>query len=77
MEPGANGLAYHPMLQAVLACQHGERRVVAFAPDGSERILATSYGGRRLNSPNDLVIDVTTGDVYFTDPSYGSWVLFE
>lgn len=54
----------------LLACQHGNRRVAAFAPDGTESVVVDAFEGKKLNSPNDLWIDAK-GGVYFTDPRYG------
>ncbi|MFT4134872.1 SMP-30/gluconolactonase/LRE family protein [Microbacterium sp.] len=51
-------------------CEHGGRRVVRFEHDGSASVVADSYQGRRLNSPNDVVVH-TDGSVWFTDPHYG------
>lgn len=53
-----------------IACQHGERRVVRREHDGSSTVLADSFDGHRLNSPNDVVAH-SDGSVWFTDPSYG------
>ena len=47
----------------------GHRALVQFMEDGSVNILADQYDGKKLNSPNDLVID-RNGIVYFTDPKY-------
>src|SRR5262249_27384556 len=68
-EPGSNGLAIdgHGNL---LLCQHGDRRVAMLQKDGTFKTLADKYMGKRLNSPNDLVIK-SNGDIYFTDPPYG------
>ncbi|MBI2940892.1 MAG: SMP-30/gluconolactonase/LRE family protein [Chloroflexi bacterium] len=52
------------------AAQGGGRRVVRYERDGSETVLADSYQGKRLNSPNDIVVD-DQGRVWFTDPRYG------
>ena len=68
-EPGSNGLAFDQQGQLV-ACEHGDRRISVLLKDGGKRTLADSYEGKRLNSPNDLVIK-TNGDIYFTDPPYG------
>ncbi len=38
--------------------------------DGSVTVLANSFDGKRLNSPNDLAIS-SRGAVYFSDPRYG------
>ena len=53
-----------------VTCEHGERRVTRTDHDGSITVLATSYDGRRLNSPND-VVEQSDGSIWFTDPSYG------
>jgi gluconolactonase len=53
-----------------LSCEHGARRVTRLEHDGSVSVLADSWQGMRLNSPNDLVVH-SDGSVWFTDPSYG------
>ncbi len=53
-----------------LSCEHLNRRVVRYEHDGSTTVLADSFNGKRLNSPNDLVVH-PDGGVWFTDPSYG------
>jgi gluconolactonase len=53
-----------------VTCEHLTRSVVRFEPDGSTAVLASAYEGRRLNSPNDVVV-ASDGAVWFTDPSYG------
>ena len=53
-----------------LTCEHGGRRVTRTEHDGSVTVLAASYNGRRLNSPND-VVEHSDGSIWFTDPSYG------
>jgi gluconolactonase len=68
-EPGSNGLALDQQGQLV-ACEHGDRRISVLPKDGGKRTLADSYNGKRLNSPNDLVVK-SNGDIYFTDPPYG------
>lgn len=68
-EPGSNGLTFDPQGRLVL-CQHGDRRVSRREADGTMTALATSYEGKRLNSPNDLVHD-DQGNLWFTDPPYG------
>ncbi len=68
-EPGSNGLTFDPQGRLTL-CQHGDRRVSRREADGTMVPLATSYEGKRLNSPNDLVYD-GQGALYFTDPPYG------
>lgn len=54
----------------LVTCEHGGRRVTRTEPDGGITVLADSYGGRRLNSPNDVVVK-SDGTVWFTDPPYG------
>jgi gluconolactonase len=53
-----------------VACEHGERRVTRIEHDGSIKVLATAYKGRRLNSPND-VVEHSDRSLWFTDPTYG------
>jgi gluconolactonase len=53
-----------------LTCEHGARRVTRLEHDGSVTVLADSWQGLRLNSPNDVVVH-SDGSVWFTDPSYG------
>lgn len=54
----------------LVSCSHGNRRVERTEADGTITVLAESYRGRRLNSPNDLVVK-SDGTIWFTDPSYG------
>ena len=54
----------------LISCEHGDRRVSAMAFGEGKVTLADRYDGKRLNSPNDVVVR-STGDVYFTDPPYG------
>jgi len=54
----------------LIACEHGNRRVSRTEPDGTVTALATHYQGKRLNSPNDVVVR-SDGTIYFTDPPYG------
>jgi len=68
-EPGSNGLAVDSQGRLHL-CEHGDRRVSRIEKDGTKTVLADKFEGKRLNSPNDLVIH-PSGDVYFTDPPYG------
>jgi gluconolactonase len=53
-----------------ISCEHGERRVVRYEHDGSVTVLADSFNGRRLNSPNDVAVH-QDGSVWFTDPPFG------
>lgn len=65
----ANGLAYDRRGN-LLACEHATSRVTLTDSSGQTRAIATHYGGKELNSPNDIVC-APDGSVYFTDPPYG------
>jgi len=54
----------------LVTCEHGSRRVTRTEKDGTVTAMATTYGGKRLNSPNDVVV-ARDGAVWFTDPPYG------
>ncbi len=54
----------------LVSCEHQTRRVTRTEPDGTITVLADSYDGKRLNSPNDVVVR-SDGTVWFTDPTYG------
>lgn len=54
----------------LLSCEHGTRRVSRTESDGTIVALASHYEGKRLNSPNDIVVK-SDGSIYFTDPCYG------
>lgn len=54
----------------ILACEHGPRRVARYEADGSRTTIVDRYQGKRLNSPNDLVV-ASDGAIWFTDPPYG------
>ncbi len=68
-EPGSNGLTVDAQGRLYL-CEHGDRRVTRIEKGGKKTVLADNYMGKKLNSPNDLVLH-PNGDVYFTDPPYG------
>jgi gluconolactonase len=68
-EPGSNGLTLDREGRLLLA-EHGDRRIARMEWDGGKRTLADNYQGKRLNSPNDVIVK-SNGDVYFTDPIYG------
>jgi gluconolactonase len=53
-----------------LSCEHLTRRVVRYEHDGSITVIADSFEGKRLNSPNDVVAH-PDGSYWFTDPPYG------
>ena len=54
----------------LVSCEHGGRRVTRTEPDGSLTVVASHYQGKRLNSPNDVVVK-SDGTIWFTDPTYG------
>jgi gluconolactonase len=53
-----------------LSCEHGGRRVVRYEPSGAVTVIADKFEGKRLNSPNDIVVH-PDGGIWFTDPPYG------
>lgn len=54
----------------LITCEHGNRRVTRTELDGTVTVLADNYQGKRLNSPNDVVVK-SDGTIWFTDPTYG------
>src|SRR5690606_11863853 len=73
-EMGSNGLIISPTGELVL-CQHGDRRIAKMNADVSNPkpdfiTLSDGFGGKKFNSPNDLVY-AKNGDLFFTDPPYG------
>lgn len=68
----ANGLDFDPTGRLV-ACEGaagGNRRVTRTEKDGTVKVLADAWKGKKFNSPNDCVVSAE-GVVYFTDPRYG------
>ncbi|MDQ6671649.1 MAG: SMP-30/gluconolactonase/LRE family protein [Chloroflexota bacterium] len=53
-----------------ISCEHLLRRVIRWEHDGTVTVVADSYNGQRLNSPND-VVPHPDGSIWFTDPPYG------
>jgi gluconolactonase len=74
-QPGSNGLTFSPD-GLLTMCQHGNRRLIRVNPHGDITVLADSYEGKRLNSPNDLVYR-SDGTLYFTDPPFGLPEMFD
>ncbi|ALA60404.1 SMP-30/gluconolactonase/LRE family protein [Nitrospira moscoviensis] len=68
-QPGSNGLTLDRQGRLTIN-QHGNRRVIRVEPRGNITVLADRYGGKRLNSPNDLVYR-SDGALFFTDPPFG------
>ena len=54
----------------LVTCEQGNRRVTRTEHDGTITVLADRYDGKRLNSPNDVVVRAD-GSIWFTDPAYG------
>ena len=54
----------------LVSCEHATSRLVRQEPDGRMTVLASHYGDRALNSPNDVVVR-SDGAIYFIDPTYG------
>ena len=68
-EPGSNGLTLDRDGR-LISCEHGDRRVSSMKWGEGKVTLADRFEGKRLNSPNDVVVR-SDGNVYFTDPPYG------
>ena len=54
----------------LISCSQGDRQVIRTEYDGIRTVLASHLDGRRLNSPNDVVVH-SDGSIWFTDPPYG------
>lgn len=54
----------------LITCEHDARRVTRTELDGRITVLADRYDGKRLNAPNDVIVD-SIGAVWFSDPGYG------
>lgn len=54
----------------LIGCSHRGRRITRTEIDGTITVLADGYRGRRLNSPNDVVVK-SDGTIWFSDPPYG------
>jgi gluconolactonase len=61
---------YRDLQGRLLSCEHGGRRVTRTEADGRVVVLVDNYQGKKLNSPNDLVVK-SDGTIWFTDPPYG------
>jgi gluconolactonase len=60
----------------LITCEHLTRCVTRTEHDGSVSVLADRFEGKRLNSPNDVVVK-SDGSIWFTDPSYGIMMDYE
>jgi gluconolactonase len=72
---GANGLVFTKSGE-LISCESGARRVVSITRDGTETVIADSYEGKKLNSPNDAWVDAK-GGIYFSDHSMRSKLVLE
>lgn len=69
-QPGSNGLTFDPQGRLTIN-EHGNHRVTRLEEGGRQQtVLADSFEGKRLNSPNDLVYR-SDGTLFFTDPPFG------
>jgi gluconolactonase len=59
-----------------ISCEHGTRRVVRYEYNGTTSVLADAFEGKGFNAPNDAVVH-PNGDIWFTDPGYGSLMNYE
>jgi gluconolactonase len=60
-----------------ISCEHGNRRVVRYEPNGQISIIADKFEGKPLNAPNDAVVNPLDGSIWFTDPGYGTMLNYE
>ena len=54
----------------LISCEHGSRRVTRTEYDGTVTVIADGFEGKRLNSPNDVIVK-SDGTIWFSDPHYG------
>ena len=71
----SNGLAFDK-LGWLVACQHGTRSITAMSKSHQVASIITTYKNKKLNSPNDLVIN-SSGAIFFTDPPLGLEKMYE
>jgi gluconolactonase len=65
----SNGLAWDRDGR-LIACEHAASRLTRTEANGDITVLASTYNGMELNSPNDAVVK-SDGAIYFSDPTYG------
>ena len=58
---------------AIVVCEHVTSHLVREWPEGRSEVLASHYGGKELNSPNDVIV-ANDDSVIFTDPDFGRTV---
>jgi gluconolactonase len=66
----SNGLAWDGQGRLII-CEHATSQLTRTEADGRSTVLASHYGDKELNSPNDVVVKSDDGAIYFTDPVYG------
>jgi len=66
---------YFDLEGRLLSCSHTASNLTREEHDGSITVLATHYGGKELNSPNDVIVK-SDGAIYFSDPTYGRMDVF-
>ena len=70
-QPALNSNGHTVDLQGrLISCEHRGRCVSRTEHDGSRTVVASHYEGKRLNSPNDVIVK-SDGSIWFSDPSYG------
>ena len=60
----------------LVTCEHRGRRIVRTEYDGTVTVLMDRFNGKRLNSPNDVVVK-SDGSIWFTDPPFGLFGYYE
>jgi gluconolactonase len=60
----------------LVTCEHSARRVTRTEYDGSITVIVDRFQGKRLNSPNDVVV-TSDGAIWFTDPPFGLGSFYE
>ena len=60
----------------LISCEHDTRRVTRTELDGSITVIADRFEGKRLNSPNDVIVK-SDGTIWFSDPHYGIMTDYE
>lgn len=61
---------YRDLQGRLVACSQGQRAIIRREDDGEWQVLVDRYQGKRLNSPNDLVVK-SDGTIWFSDPTFG------
>jgi gluconolactonase len=60
----------------LISCEHRGRCVsMTDLLTGEYTVLATEFGGKRLTSPNDVIVSQKDGSIWFTDPAYGTMAM--